>query len=80
MEPEDIEARRARAARRSTWTGGLIPLEELPETEFVPGTPAERVGMVRDLTLAAWAMRGQDLPDYTRSDAPGRVVPDETAA
>ena len=74
MEPEDRAAKRARAEARARWPGRLARLEELPEVEVVPGTPAERVGMVRELTLAAWAMRGEPLPRYDRHEAPGRLL------
>jgi hypothetical protein len=35
---------------------------------------AERIAMVWALTLDAYALRGEALPDYDRGDAPGRVV------
>jgi hypothetical protein len=48
-------------------------LEDLPELERVEGSPAELVGMVRTLTLSAWAMRGAPIPDYDRRSAPGVI-------
>lgn len=41
---------------------------------MVTGTPAELMGMVTELTLAAWAMRGTPLPSYSRKQMPGRVI------
>lgn len=42
------------------------------EDELVGGTAAERIAMVWQLTLDAWAMSGQPLPTYARHEAPGR--------
>jgi hypothetical protein len=44
------------------------------ESPVVDATPSERVAMVHVLTMDAWAMSGQPLPDYARSAAPGRIV------
>ncbi len=41
----------------------------------VASAPAELlVGLVRELTLTAWALRGTPLPTYRREDMPGRVL------
>lgn len=72
MTSDDDRARRARA--RAGWAGQLRRLEDVPDEELVKGTPGELIGLVRELTLAAWAMRGEPIPDYDRRDAPGRVL------
>jgi hypothetical protein len=54
--------------------GSVTRLGDLEESELVAGTAAERLGMVRDLTLAAWALRGEPIPDCLRVHAPGRLV------
>ena len=74
MTIDDEQARRGRAATRATWAGRLTRLEDTPESELVAGSPAELFGLVRELTLAAWALRGEPLPDYPRSAIPGRVL------
>lgn len=73
MDPE--AARKARALARSTWSGSLHRLGEEAEPNLVTITTAsERVAMVHRLTQDAWAMRGLPIPDYARSEAPGRLV------
>jgi hypothetical protein len=37
-------------------------------------TPGERVAMVWQITLDAWASSGRPLPEYTRAEIPGRVI------
>ena len=64
----------ARARARSRWPGRLVRLDDVAELERVEGTPAELIGLVTELTLAAWAMRGEPIPDYPRSEAPGRIL------
>lgn len=72
MATDDEAARRARA--RADWPGRKLRLDELPELELVKGTPGVLVGMVTELTLAAWAMRGEPLPSYARAQMPGRII------
>lgn len=68
------EARKRRAAARSEWPGALRPLAEAEEAFAPAGTTAgERIAMVWQLTLEAWACTGRPLPDYPREAAPGRV-------
>lgn len=40
----------------------------------VDGAPGELMALVTELTLAAWAMRGEPIPTYERSEAVGRVI------
>lgn len=37
-------------------------------------TPGERVAMVWQLTVDAWALGGREIPSYPRHSMPGRVV------
>lgn len=68
-------ARKARARARASWTGSLHRLGEEDEPDLLATTTAsERVAMVWRLTRDAWAMRGLPIPDYERSEAPGRLV------
>lgn len=71
---DEERARRDRARARASWPGRLTTLEDMPEHELVEGSPAELIGMVKTLTLAAWAMRGEPIPDYDRAHMPGRVI------
>lgn len=40
----------------------------------VPGTPAERVALVAELSLRAWTLTGRPLPSYTRATMPVRIT------
>jgi hypothetical protein len=69
------DARRARALARAHWPGVLTTLEEQDDAVIVThGTAAERVGMVWQITLDAWASSGRPLPEYTRATMPGRLI------
>lgn len=37
-------------------------------------TPSERLAMVWPLTVLSWRLAGRPLPDYERSEIPGRLV------
>jgi len=37
-------------------------------------TAEERVGMLWELTLGAWALTGRPLPAYLRAEMPGRII------
>ncbi len=68
------EARTARARARSSWSGQVGRLGELPEVEVLDLPPAILFGLVRQLTLEAWALGGAAMPSYPRSSIPGRVL------
>lgn len=68
------EARAARARARAAWTGHVCRLSELPEVEVLDLPPAVLFGLVRELTLEAWALGGAAMPSYARSAIPGRVL------
>jgi hypothetical protein len=65
-------AERARA--RAGWPVVRARLGDEAPDLLLGIPPAERVAMVWALTLDAWAMRGESIPDYARAQAPGRVV------
>ncbi len=51
-------------------TAARTPPDDLPATT----TAAERVEMVWQVTLDAWALAGRTIPDYPRNEAPVRVI------
>jgi len=65
---DDAAAERRRA--RAAWPVRRLTLGE-DDPDVVPGTASERIAMVHQLTLDAWAMSGQPIPDYPRGSAPG---------
>lgn len=68
------DARAARRRARATWPGRLVRQLDEQEVEIVDAPPGERVAMVYELTLAAWAMAGKSIPDYERAEMPIRIV------
>lgn len=65
----------ARAASRKNWPIRVYRLgEEPPDNLLATTTAAERVEMVWQVTLDAWALAGRTLPDYPRNEAPVRVI------
>lgn len=79
MTSEDERARRV-AARRS-WPGLKTTLAEAPGAEDLSATTTveERLAMMWGLTVGAWSLTGQPMPDYSRANMPGRVIrPDQT--
>jgi hypothetical protein len=72
---EEEERRRARAAGRAGWPIRCHRLAEEAEDDLSATTTAEeRLRMVWQLTLDAWASAGWPIPDYRRDQAPGRVL------
>ena len=49
-------------------------LDDQAEFELVEAPPDVLVGLVTELTLAAWALQRRPIPDYARADMPGRLV------
>jgi hypothetical protein len=72
--PDDPSARARRAKARASWPGTVMRLGDLPEVEVIDAPPAELMGMVTELTRAAWALMGEPFPAYARSEAPGRII------
>jgi hypothetical protein len=70
MADEAFEARAAR--RRATWAGELRT--EHRAIRIDETTVAQRVGVMRELAEAGWALCGAPLPSYTRAEMPGRVI------
>lgn len=69
------EQRRARARARAAWPITRHELREEPVDDLLARTTArERFAMVWSLTLDAWALRGEAIPDYDRQNAPGKMV------
>lgn len=71
---EEGAARALRARQRASWTGGLRPLDTLPEVELLHLEPAVLLGLVTTLSLEAWAMTGKPMPSYRRDKMPGRII------
>ena len=72
--PEDPD-RKARAAARRSWPIRVYNLGEEPDEDLsATTTAAERVEMVWQLTLDAWAASGRPIPDYPREKIPVRVI------
>ena len=69
----DRDAEQRRAARAS-WPVVRVALRDERPDFVESGTPSERIAMVHQLTLDAWAMAGLPIPDYRRDAAPGRIV------
>jgi|UPI0007322F6F hypothetical protein len=73
--PDHDTARAARAAARRAWPVQRHRLGEEPGEDLsATTTAAERMAMVWQLTLDAWALTGRPWPDYPRTAAPGRVI------
>lgn len=68
----ESDARRERAAlRRATWCSVLNPTENRPPAA---ATPEGRILAMIELPLHAHVASGRELPTYTRSEMPGRVL------
>ena len=59
---------------RALWAGERRALDDATDAGSVGGTPSERVAMVHQVTMDAWAMSGKPWPSYDRSRIPGRLV------
>ena len=71
----DSKARAERARARSSWPIRRYALGAEPGENLSGSTTAEeRLGMMWELALQAWALTGEPLPDYPRHRAPGRVI------
>jgi hypothetical protein len=73
MAGED-DARQARARARAAWSIRAFPLGQEPPDDLSALTPSERVALVWQLTQDAWASMGAEIPQYTRSEMPGKVI------
>lgn len=75
MADEAFEARAAR--RRATWTAELRTKQRAGRLDET--TIEERIGVMRELAEAGWALLGAPLPAYTRAEMPGRVIRPENS-
>jgi hypothetical protein len=65
----------ARAAARRNWPVRAFHLGEEPVDDLKATTTAsERLEMVWQLTVDAWALSGRKIPDYPRNETPVRIV------
>lgn len=66
----------ARRAARASWPGLKTTLAQAPGAEDLSAgtTPEERLGMMWELTVGAWALTGKPMPDYSRANMPGKMI------
>lgn len=71
----DSDSFELRARARRAWPIRRYDLGSEPSDDLSASTTVEeRLNMMWQLTLDAWASTGTPLPTYRRADAPGRVV------
>jgi hypothetical protein len=70
----DDESREQRARARAGWPIQTFALGQEPPEDLSAFSVAERIALVERLTQNAWAAMGAEIPEYTRSEMPGRVV------
>jgi hypothetical protein len=70
----DPDAREKRARARGSWPVVRADLSSQPEADLSSLSMSERLALVWQLTLDAWAMTGREIPAYERSQMPGTVV------
>lgn len=71
---ESRDTRAERAAARSSWPVRRFALGEEPSENLRGSTTAEeRVGMMWELAVQAWALSGRPMPTYERGKAPGVI-------
>ncbi len=71
----DDEQRRRRAAARAQWTVTATTLDsEAGDDLSATTTMQQRLDMVWQLTLDAWASSGKPVPTYLRHETPGCLV------
>ncbi|MCI0652327.1 MAG: hypothetical protein L0Z55_10635 [Planctomycetes bacterium] len=72
---DDPQSIRARAHARASWTVRKFRLGAEPSDDLSASTTAEqRLAMMWELTLEAWALAGLPIPAYPRASAPVRLV------
>jgi hypothetical protein len=71
-----VDSSRAERARaRAGWPGRVTTLDDQDDAAIVRGhTASERIAMVHRVTLDAWAATRRSIPQYSRSEMPGRVI------
>lgn len=70
-----MSTREERRAARANWPIRKVRLgeEELVDPRDT-STVDERVALVRQLTREQWALARLEIPTYSRSETPGRVI------
>jgi hypothetical protein len=69
---DDLEARRR---ARQHWPIRRFELGAEPSEDLsAETTMQERLAMMWPLAVRAWTLAGHDLPRYSRSEMPGRVI------
>ena len=69
------EARRQRAEARASWPIRRYRLGSEPSDDLsATTTPEQRLAMMWELALQAWQLTGHQLPTYSRSEIPGKLV------
>ena len=64
----------SRRAARATWPVRVHALDDQPTDDLSDvTTPAERVGMMKELAESLWRLAGRPLPSYQRHEMPGRL-------
>lgn len=53
---------------------GKFLMTDEPEADVSSFTATQRLAMVWETTLDAWASTGREIPSYARSDAPGKMI------
>lgn len=57
-------------------TARVVPLTSREAGESrVGGTPSERLALLTELSVSAWALTGRPLPTYTRATIPISIRP-----
>ncbi len=64
-----------RGGARRAWPVRVFRLGDEPGDDLTDSTTAEeRLAMMWPLAVDAWTTAGRALPEYTRSQMPGRVI------
>jgi hypothetical protein len=71
-----MDAERARrAAARASWPAKLTTLDDDVSDDLSATTTAEeRLAMMWELAVRAWALAGRPIPGYSREETPGRII------
>lgn len=71
---ERTEADAGRCARRDLPVKVRKLAEEGKGADVMPGTAAERLAALEELTRTAFELAGRTIPDYRREETPIKVV------
>ena len=65
-----------RAAARASWPGSKTTLAEAQGAEDLSATTTaeQRLAMMWELTVGAWSLTNEPMPDYSRANMPGRII------